>query len=171
MQAEAHEFFDLIAGAGVQALPRRVVTQDAEKITDAARVVSDFASTRVAHNIESPPASSRVTFGDVNAAIDTIAALVAKYEMLQRVARSCHTVSTTGDHPSGWRGLPWLDPRAARVRLYCRWSAIGDLPTGAYSTTTSMEPFLPGPRAEMRMWSPAFSGANPPDSKPGGSTP
>ena len=32
--------------------------------------------TRLAHNIASAPASSRVTLGDVNAAIDTIAALV-----------------------------------------------------------------------------------------------
>lgn len=82
MEAEGHEFFDQIAGAGARSLPRRVATQDAEAITAAAKAVADFASTRVAHKFELSLASSSVTFGQVNRAIDAIGELVQKYGML-----------------------------------------------------------------------------------------
>ncbi len=103
----ANESFDKYADRGNPHMPPSVIQQDLADLEKQGNTVKTFATKKVAHLDENPPAALP-TFDELDACVDFLERLVLKYELILKTSASCSLLPT---RQYDWKAIfyePWI---------------------------------------------------------------
>lgn len=106
LQHEGHRNFDRLSG-GADRIPKRAMRADSDRLIETSRPVEVLVNEAYAHRRERPR-NEKVTYAQLNAAIDVIGELLRKYTSLIRASAFATLVPVDqGDWKAAFR-VPWL---------------------------------------------------------------